>query len=137
MSWDISVYASSKAPQPVEQMPDDWTGDTLGTNREVRALISGCFPSVDWSDPFWGILRTDEYSLEFNMGRSAQVDSSDGFMIHVRGGGDAVAAMCALSVDTGWYLLDCSQSEWLHHCDDKEVGWKGFQQYRDHVASNL
>ena len=51
----------------------------------------------------------------------------NGFMIHVRGGGDAVASLLCLAERWVWYLLDCSQGEWLHHCSDADAGWQGFQ----------
>jgi hypothetical protein len=74
----------------------------------------------------------DGFSSEFNMGKK---DPSDGFMIHVRGGGPVVTKLLELAASTGWFLLDCSQGEWLHHCKDPDAGWIGFQAYRDRVLS--
>jgi hypothetical protein len=130
MSWDVSVYAATVPPPPVADMPDDWKGEVLGTASEVRAKILACLPEVDWSDPMWGIYEGDGFSFEFNVGRQ---DPSDGFMVHVRGGGGAASALRQLAGRWGWYLLDCSQGEWLHHCSDAEAGWQGFQAYRDRV----
>jgi hypothetical protein len=62
-------------------------------------------------------------------------DPSDGFMIHVRGKVPAAIQLLRLSESTGWYFLDCSQGEWLHHCNDTNAGWVGFQAYRDNVIS--
>jgi len=132
MSWDLSVFAAKVPPPPVAEMPEDWRGETLGPAAEVRGRISACLPAVDWSDPTWGIYEGDGFSFEFNVGRK---DPSDGFMVHVRGGGGAVAALLQLAGRWGWYLLDCSQGEWLHHCSDAEAGWQGFQAYRDRVLT--
>ena len=134
MSWDISVMASSSPPLPVEQMPSDWCGVSLGSQADLREKISTVLPQVDWSDPTWGIFDGDGFSFEFNMGKQ---DPSDGFMIHVRGGGPAVTKLLELGASTGWFLLDCSQGEWLHHCKDPDAGWVGFQAYRDHVLSTM
>jgi hypothetical protein len=133
MSWDISVMASTSPPPPVEQMPSDWRGDCLGSQVEVRAKISAVLPQVDWSDPSWGTIEGDGFSFEFNVGK----EPSDGFMIHVRGGGPAVAKLLELAESTGWYLLDCSQGEWFHHCKNPDAGWIGFQAYRDRVISEM
>lgn len=134
MSWDISVVASSSLPPPVEQMPRDWRGEFLGSQANIRERISTVLPEVDWSDPTWGIFDGEGFSFEFNMGKK---DPSDGFMIHVRGGGPAVTKLLELGASTGWFLLDCSQSEWLHHCKDPNAGWVGFQAYRDRVLSTM
>lgn len=130
MSWDVSVFAAKVPPPPVSEMRDDWRGELLGTAAEVRAKISECLSEVDWTDPTWGIYEGNGFSLEFNTGRK---DPSNGFMVHVRGGGNAVAAILRLADCEGWYLLDCSQGEWIHHCSDAEAGWEEFQTYRDEV----
>ncbi len=130
MSWDISVYAADVPPPPVGEMPDDWKGQALGDRAEVRRRISACLPGVDWSDPSWGQLVSDEYVLELNMGDD---DPVEGFMIHVRGGGEAVSALLKLATETGWYLLDCSEGEWFHHHPDPESSWTQFQEYRARV----
>jgi hypothetical protein len=111
-------------------MPEDWRGDMLGTAAEVRGMISACLPEVDWSDLTWGSYEGDGFSFEFNVGRK---DPIAGFMVHVRGGGGAVAALLQLADRWDWYLLDCSQGEWLHHCSDIDAGWQSFQAYRDRV----
>jgi hypothetical protein len=133
MSWDILVVGLSTPPPRVEQMPRDWRGEALGSPVEVREKISAVLPEVDWSDPTWGILVRDGFSFEFNVGGK---HPSDGFMVHVRGG-PAVAQLLRLAEKTGWYLLDLSQMEWLHHCKDPEAGWVGFQAYRDRAISAM
>lgn len=133
MSWDISVFAAKVPPPPVAEMPADWRGETFGAIDNVRRKISICLPAVDWSDPTWGKYDGDGFSLEFNVGDKESDEQSDGFMVHVRGGGDAATTLLALGRRWGWYLLDCSQGEWLHHCADVEAGWKGFQTFRDRV----
>ena len=130
MSWDISVFAAHEPPPPVAEMPQDWRPGVLGTAADVRSKISACLPEVDWSDPKWGTYDGDGFSFEFNVGRE---DPIDGFMIHVRGGGNAVSALLHLSNECNWYLLDASQGEWLHHCKDAEAGWNEFQAYRNRV----
>jgi hypothetical protein len=130
MSWDLFVFGAMTPPPRVSEMPADWCGMSLGAGDAVREKISACISGVDWSDPTWGHFRGDGFSFEFNMGRKEPLD---GFKIHVRGGGDAVAALLRLAEQTNWYLLDCSEGEWLHHCSNPESGWQAFQAYRDHV----
>jgi hypothetical protein len=130
MSWDVSVFAAKVPPPPVAEMPDDWRGEIIGTRDDVRAKISACIPGVNWSDPTWGVVDGEGFSFEFNVGRK---EPNDGFIIHVRGGENAVPVLTRLGEQCGWYLLDCSQGEWLHYCSDTDSGWEGFQAYRDRV----
>jgi hypothetical protein len=133
MSWDISVFAANEPPPPVSQMPKSWRCAGMGSLDDVRAKISECLPKVDWSDKSWGLYDGEGFSYEFNIGRH---DPGNGFMIHVRGGGDAITPLLQLASRWDWYLLDCSQGEWLHHCSEPKTGWSGFQAYRDRVLSH-
>jgi hypothetical protein len=134
MSWDVSVFASDRPPVALEEMPADWKGALLGSAQSVREAISAVIPEVDWSDPTWGSFRGNGFSLEFNMGAQ---DPSDGFMIHVRGGGDAVPHLLSLGTQCGWYLLDTSMGEWLHLAADPNQGWKAFRSFRDSIIGNV
>lgn len=133
MSWDVLVSGAKSPPPCVADMPDDWHGNILGATDDVRQRITASFPNTDWTDPSWGIFEGDGFSFEFSIGSK---DQSDGFMIHVRGGGSAVPSLLKLAESNQWYLLDCSQGEWLHHCTDPEAGWSGFKAYRDRVLGN-
>jgi hypothetical protein len=115
-------------------MPADWHGEIIGSQAEIRQKISEVLPGVDWSDLKWGIFEGDGFSYEFNIGAE---EPSQSFMVHVRGGGSAIEPLLGLAQARGWYLLDCSQSEWLHHCDNPEAGWLGFQNFRDRVAARV
>ena len=132
MSWDILFCAAATPPPPVAEMPSDWRADVIGPTSEVRRKISEVIPDIDWSDPEWGLYDADGFSLEFNC---AGAGPTDGFTVHVRGGGDALAVLLRIAARWGWYLLDTSQGEWIHHCEDPGKGWKGFQTYRDSVLS--
>jgi len=130
MSWDLSFCAADSPPPPVEKMPSDWEGSPFGILAEVRNKISACLPAVNWSDPEWGRYKGPGYSLEFNIGKD---DSSYGFMVHVRGSGDAVSELLKIAEKYNWYVLDTPQGEWLHHCHDQHSGWREFQEYRDRI----
>jgi hypothetical protein len=114
-------------------MPGDWKGALLGPAAAVREAISMALPGVDWTDPTWGLFEGNGFSFEFNMGKA---EPSDGFMIHVRGGGDAVTALMELASQCGWYLLDTSTGEWMHHAENPAEGWEGFQAFRDSVIQS-
>ena len=133
MSWDVFIFASRDVSPPVEQMPDDWRGELLGSVEEVRGIISELLPGVDWSDPSWGLYDGSGYSYEFSI---ASGPTSGGFAIHVRGGGDAIAPLLRIAERRGWFLLDSSQGEWIHHCTEPGRGWACFQAYRDRMLAD-
>jgi len=135
MSWDVLLYAASEPPPiPVAEMPDSWLGEPMGPLAEVRGKIDACVPGVDWSDLSWGVYAGDGYSYEFSIGSDEPCGHA---MVHVRGGGPALPPLLVLGRRWGWYLLDCSQGEWLHHCASVGAGWEGFQAYRDRVLTQF
>lgn len=85
---------------------------------------------MDWSDTTWGLYRGDGYSIEFNVGEE---DPIQDMMLHVRGGGDAIADIMKFVVPNGWAALDCSTSEFLDPANPSDEGWAGFQEFRDDV----
>lgn len=134
MSWDVLLHAADEPPPPVAEMPENWRGKNLGTLSEVRAKIDACIAKVDWSDPTWGIFDGDGFSYEFNTGSDEPCDS---VMVHVRGGGSAVAPLLVLGQRWNWYLLDTSQGEWLHHTKSSNAGWQDFQAFRDKAIPQI
>ncbi|MEM7501844.1 MAG: contact-dependent growth inhibition system immunity protein [Pseudomonadota bacterium] len=128
MSWDLSFFAAESPPPPVKELPSDWEGARFGTLAEVRKQISEVLPETDWTDLSWGRYEGFGFSYEFNIGSE---DNSFGFMVHVRGGGDAASLLLRLASQYDWYVLDTAQGEWLHHCTEEDAGWKGFHSFRD------
>jgi hypothetical protein len=115
-------------PKPMSQRTESDRLLNMGTPDEVRAKISAYLPNVDWADTTWGTYRGDGFSFEFGMRDEPQ---KTGFMIHVRGGGDAIATLLQFAAPNRWSLLDCSTGEWLDPNEPSQAGWEGFQAFRD------
>jgi hypothetical protein len=130
MSWDVMIFnLRDQTPPPLEELQE---GDyePLGAAADVRQQIASLLPGVDWSDPTWGIYEGDGFSIEFNVGEE---DPIENMMLHVRGGGDPIAAITRLAKPLGWSALDCSTSEFLDLDNPSQAGWEGFQAFRDKV----
>jgi hypothetical protein len=56
----------------------------------ILEAITAAAPGVDFSDPTWGFIEADQYSIEVNIGDADPVDS---FALHVRGGDSAVVVI--------------------------------------------
>jgi hypothetical protein len=130
MSWDVMIFnLRAKTPPPLEQLQES-DFDPLGPAVDVRQRISALLTGVDWSDPTWGIYEGDGFSIEFSVGND---DPIAHMCLHVRGGGDAIAAIIRFARPLGWSALDCSASEFLDLDNPSQAGWEGFQAYRDRV----
>jgi hypothetical protein len=133
MSGDVMIFnLGGKTPPPLEQLQDS-DFHSLGPAGEVRQRISGLLAGVDWSDLSWGLYEGDRYSIEFNVGKD---DPISNIMLHVRGGGDAIAAIAQFAKPLGWSALDCSTSEFLDLENPSQAGWEGFQAYRDKIIKH-
>ena len=132
MSWD--VYVMDYGGNPPEVLDADTPEPAvMGTAADVRSMIDAHFKGVDWSDPSWGIFDGDGFSFEFNM---RDEDEKQGFMVHVRGGGDAISGLLAFSVPNRWSVLDISTGAFIDPNDPSNEGWKKFQAYRDQVIGS-
>jgi hypothetical protein len=130
MSWDVMIFnLSGKTPPPMPELQES-DCKPLGPAAEVRQRISSVISKVDWSDPSWGIYEGGGFSIEFNAGNQDPVQN---IMLHVRGGGDAIATIMAFTKPCGWSALDCSTGEFLDPAAPSQGGWKGFQAYRDQI----
>jgi hypothetical protein len=133
MSWDVMIFDFKGPPIPLDEVPPDYQPPVIGSADEVRKKISAHLPGTDWSDPTWGEYIVGEgFTIEFNMGHGQTIDN---FMLHVRGGGDAIAAIMQFARPNGWSVFDCSFGQYLDPDNPSQSGWLGFQAYRDHVIS--
>ena len=130
VSWDVSVFGGSERPRLQDSA---WFDDlpVIGAPDEVRRRISACLPGVDWSDPTWGVFSGGGFSFVFNLAGDESVVKH--FVVHVRGGGDAVAGLLRISVPNGWHLVDWSTGELIDPDSPSDSGWERWQAYRDKI----
>jgi len=88
MSWDLFVQDWGDV-NSLDEIPDDFQPKPIGKRSKVIAQLKSAEPSIDFSNPSWGILENQHFSIEFNMGDSEELDS---FAMHVRG--DELAIPC-------------------------------------------
>src|SRR5712691_7008539 len=82
MSWDIFIQQFPDDARKVTDIPDTFTASPIGRRDEVMAKIRSVLPQVDFSDPAWGVLQGDGYSIEFGLGDD---DVLYGITLHIRG----------------------------------------------------
>lgn len=81
MSWDLFVQDWGDFDS-LDEIADDFEPKSIGMKSEIIDKIKTVEPTVDFSNPSWGILENGQFSIEFNMGNS---EESNGFVMHVRG----------------------------------------------------
>lgn len=132
MSWDISVQDMPKDAKSVDDISDDFQPEPLGPRKELIERILKILPDVDFEDPSWGILRREGVSIEFNMGRE---EICDGFMLHVRSGGDTVNLIHYLLESLKLKAFDCSEGDFFR-IDTAGESYQNWKKFRDRVIDD-
>ena len=129
MSWDIHVQDLPKV-QSIQDIPDDFVPQSLGFRSTVIAKIIEAIPFADFADPTWGRIDGDNWSIEVNLGRE---EECEGFMLHVRGGDGAVAAVQAIVDCLGVRAIDMQTGEFLD-VEASAASLAEWRSYRDQVV---
>jgi len=123
MSWDIYMQ-DFNGVDDFQNIPDDWNPKPLGYKDSIIEKITSVFPNADFTDLDWGVLETDEFSIEFNIGTSQYVEA---IMFHVSGGESAVEAMNKLIIAIGHKAVDTSTGKFIDTCGHT----KGMSKWRE------
>ena len=128
MSWDVSLFKGPAGMKAISDLPRDY--EVLTFDRAVAiAKISALFPgTVDFSNPSWGTVIGDGWSMEVNIGDN---DVCSSMMLHIRGGGDPVTAALKIADALELTPIDCSSGDILTLEDNCFSKWRD---YRDQVV---
>ena len=130
MSWDVIIMHVPDGVLRMEEMPDQPTSP-LGSSSEVISKLKSVFPSVDFSDPAWGILDGKDFSIEFNIGKEEQIGS---MMLHVRGSEASLAAIQQICQALDCRAIDMSEGDFIDFNADPGAGLRNWQTFRDQVV---
>jgi len=127
MSWDVLLLSVSPDVRTINDLGDDFAGESLGTPTEVAHRLRQIFPALDLTDPSWGVLATEEYSVEFSIGDDNPCLS---LMLHVRGPESAIEPIQRLCENTGWLAFDTSDGDLIDFSNDPAKGLRQWIEYR-------
>lgn len=85
-TWDILVQDIPPGVTSVDQMPPDFKTAPIGRREDILAGIRAIAPDVDFTDPTWGVIHGDGYTIEINIGEEPVTHD---FAFHVRGDDEA------------------------------------------------
>ncbi|MGW2402463.1 hypothetical protein ACWCYY_38555 [Kitasatospora sp. NPDC001664] len=130
MSWDLLLLPAPADVTAVDELPDGFRSDPLGSREHVAAALRERIPGIDLTDPAWGHLAGPAWSVEVNIGSDDPVES---IMLHVRGTGyDALTAVFRIADAVGCRVLDISEGTFLAS-HDAATSSHAFQDHRDGV----
>lgn len=131
MSWDIFVQDLPKDAASVADIPDDFVPKEIGDRSDIIAKISKVVPEADFSNPAWGVIDGEDWSIEINMGSS---ETCSGFALHVRGGDRAIGVVDAVLRALGLRAIDSQTGEFFIAGPDAQASFSKWRKYRDSVV---
>jgi hypothetical protein len=132
MSWDIFVQDLPKNASTIEEIPDDFAPRPLGKRSQIINKIKEIVPAADFSEPSWGHVLGDNWSIEINMGKD---EECSGFCFHVRGSAAAAGVVAAILEELKFRALDTAhESGFFTVGPDAVEAFRKWKAYRDQVA---
>ncbi len=132
MSWDLFAFNIPLDVKTIDDVPEDLK--PIGPRSTVISKIIEAFPEANFSDPSWGNLYGDNWSIEISLGDE---EETMGFALHVRGGDEAVGAVSAVLDCVGARALDSGTGELFVSGPGALDGFRAWRSYRDDVVATL
>ena len=132
MSYDIFVQDLPPGITSVADIPDDFRPAPIGPRQAIVDGILGVFAAADFSDPHWGRIETETWSIEVNISPN---DPCTGFALHVRGDTAAIGAVATLLERLGLRALDASEGG-LFSADTASIErFREWRSWRDEIVA--
>jgi len=131
MSWDIFVQDLPASAQLVADIPDDFVPKSLGDRAAIISKIRQIAPMVNFSDPNWGTIDGEDFSIEVNIGHG---DPVHGFALHIRGGDLAAFVVADILDCLGLRAID-SGTGGIFQPNGLEAGLRRWRAYRDRICN--
>jgi hypothetical protein len=126
MSWDVFIQDLPPDARSVKDIPDEFHAQSLGRRDDVVGRIRSVFPDADFSDPAWGRLQKEGYSVDISVGDNEDVT---GVTLHVRGSDEAVGAVISLIDAIGGRGVD----SWTGELFDQAIALHSIRRWRAYL----
>ena len=133
MSWDIFVQDVPSEAMRVADIPSDYRPSLIGKRSEIIHAIIDVIPTADFSDPSWGLIDGEDWSIEVNLG---QKDDCRGFSLHVRGADASAGAVTAILRRLNLRALDSQTGEFFVAGESAIESFRQWKEYRDRVIGS-
>ena len=129
MSWDIFVQDLPANAKAVQEIPRDFQPGPIGKRQAIIDAILDVAPNVDFTNPTWGSIEGDDWSIEVNIGEE---DECSGFAFHVRGGDEAAKVVAAILAKLRLRALD-SQTGDFFEANEAVNSLQSWRTYRNRI----
>lgn len=130
MSWDIFVHDIPADAKSFGEIPKNFKPAPIGKRSMIIDKIREVVPAADFSDPSWGRIDGDGWSIEVNIGAG---EECRGFAFHVRGGDAAVGVVAAILQHLNLRALDAQTGDFFVAGEDAMESFRKWRAYRDQV----
>jgi hypothetical protein len=131
MSFDVFVQDLPSHALSVADIPDDFKPQPIGQRSDVMAGIIRAAPEADFSDPNWGVIVGDNYSIEINIGPE---DPLKGFAFHIRGDQQALFIVGSILAELGLRAIAPGTDSGFFDLGELQVAYSQWQQYRKQIV---
>ncbi len=131
MSWDIFVQDLPSTAKSIEEISQDFRPRPILPLSRIVEVFKEVAPFADFSDPKWWRVSCDAFSIEVDIGEE---DPSNGFALHIRGGGEAAGFVADVLQRLGVRALDPSSDSGFFDLEKSAGGFRKWKAYRDQVA---
>ena len=133
MSRDIFVQDIPKDAKAVEDIPNDFQPTPIGTRSQIIQKIKEVVPEADFTNPAWGHITGDGWSIEVNIGDS---EECMGFAFHVRGEDEACGVVAAVLNALQLRAFDTQSRGFFVAGPEAIESFRSWRQYRDQVVND-
>ena len=134
MSWDIFVQDFPRDAKAPEDIPEGFSPASIGERSTVISKIKEVVPIADFSDPSWGLIDGDGWSIEVNFGDR---EDCNGFVFHVRGGDEAVGVVAAVLQHLDLRAFDAQTGDFFVAGQGAVESFRKWRAYRDRVLADV
>ena len=131
MSWDIFGQDLPRGARTLEEIPNDFKPAPLGERTVIIKKIEEVVPYADFSNPSWGVIERDEWSIEVNLGKE---ENCNGFAFHVRGGDAAVGVVAAILEHLNLRAVDSQTGDFFEAGPEAIESFRKWRAYRDQIV---
>jgi hypothetical protein len=132
MSYDIFVQDLPPEAETLGDIPSDFKPASIGERSTIIEKIKVVVPDADFSDPSWGRILGDDWSIEINMGAN---EHCSGFAFHIRGGAGAFGVVEAILQALKLRALDPQAGGFFVAAPGAIDSFSRWRAYRDRVVN--
>lgn len=116
----------------VSEIPGNFKPAPIGKRSEIIDKIKEVVPAADFTDPSWGCIEDDGWSVEVNIG---DAEECRGFAFHVRGDDAAVGVIAAILQHLNLRALDAQTGDFFVAGEEAIESFHKWRAYRDQVIN--